>query len=418
MMELDPRFETLLKLIARINSKSTIDELLGSIMESAKKITNSEASSLMMADKSTDELIVALPTGPAQAEISGVRIPAGKGVSGWVFSNNEPVVVNDPKQDDRFLGDISKSSFVTRNLVCVPLRNSKGEVIGVLQSINSLKASSFDQTDLQLLQALADQAALSIEKEQLYAKELEAQRVTEQLQTARNIQQQLLPNVFPVLEGCSIYGESVAALHVGGDYYDFFEFEDGTVGFTVADVVGKGVPAALLMATIRAILKTLAFTRLPIDELITKVNSALKADLNSGQFVTLFYAELDCKSQKLSYVNAGHNPPYLKIGDGECVTLDAGGPILGILEGIPFMKGEVEFPKDSFLFLFSDGVTESQNDEGDQYDEERVIEFIHKNKKMAPKDFCKAINDDVDAFTGEKEQDDDRTMIALSSYTF
>jgi GAF domain-containing protein len=233
---IDHRFETLLKLIARINSQSSLDELLGSIMESAKKLNHAEASSLMLADDENKELIIAIPTGPAQAEISGLRIPQDKGIAGWVKTNNNPAIVNNPESDKRFLGEISKSSFKTKNLICVPLRNARGGVIGVLQSINHLDSDAFEEDDLTLLQALADQAALAIEKENYHQKEIKAQRVTEQLNTARNIQQQFLPTSFPQLAGYKLYGESVPALEVGGDYFDFFDFGDGRVGFVVADV--------------------------------------------------------------------------------------------------------------------------------------------------------------------------------------
>lgn len=413
---IDHRFETLLKLITRINSQSSLDELLGSIMESAKKLNHAEASSLMLADDANSELIIAIPTGPAQAEISGLRIPQDKGIAGWVKTNNEPAIVNDPKTDSRFLGEISKSSFTTKNLICVPLRNARGKVIGVLQSINHLDSDVFEEDDLILLQALADQAALAIEKENYHQKEIQAQRVTEQLNTARNIQQQFLPTNFPQLDGYSLYGESVPALEVGGDYFDFFDFRDGRVGFVIADVVGKGVPAALLMATIRSVMKTLAFTDINPDVLVSQVNTALKADMNSGQFVTLFYGELDATKKIIRYVNAGHNPPYLKTDGGALEELHEGGPIVGMLDGLTFEMGERPFGKDTFLYLFTDGVTEAMKENGDQYEEERLMDFIEKNHRMAPEKFCKALIEDMDAFTGEKEQDDDRTMIAISSF--
>lgn len=173
MLVIDDRIKDLLGLIARINSTISLDELLGSIMESTKSIMQAEASSLMLLDQETQELVVALPTGPAKAEISGKRIPPGKGFAGWVAEHKKPILVNDPQNDPRFLGEISSNSgFTTKNLVCVPLRNAEGEVIGVLQAVNCLIRSSFDASDLDLLVTLANQAVLQLNAKSWFRRKL------------------------------------------------------------------------------------------------------------------------------------------------------------------------------------------------------------------------------------------------------
>lgn len=412
---IDDRIRDLLGLIARINSTISLEELLGAIMESTKSIMQSEASSLMLLDRQTNELIVALPTGPAKAEISGKRIPKGKGFAGWVSENRKPILQNDPKNDPRFLGEISSTSgFTTKSLVCVPLHNAEGEVIGVLQAVNSIGRDGFDNSDLELLMSLANQAAIAIEREQLVQKEIVAQRYSEQLDTAHSIQYQFLPKSAPEIAGYQVYGTSTPAQQIGGDYFDFLQIDENRIGFVIADVVGKGVPAALLMANLRSTLRTVAFTGAWPEDLITQVNDYMIPDLKIGQFITLFYGELEKSTNKFRYVNAGHNPPMVLRGkNGQIEELTVGGPILGIIKNFGYEEGSIIVEPGDILCLFTDGVTEAMNDQNEQFDETRLRVVLKSCKKNDAKCVIDAINEAVDSFTGPKEKDDDRTMIAI-----
>jgi sigma-B regulation protein RsbU (phosphoserine phosphatase) len=412
---IDDRIKDLLGLIARINSTISLDELLGSIMESTKSIMQAEASSLMLLDKETQELVVALPTGPAKAEISGKRIPPGKGFAGWVAEHKKPILVNDPQNDPRFLGEISSNSgFTTKSLVCVPLRNAEGEVIGVLQAVNRLIRTAFDDSDLDLMVSLANQAAIAIEREKLVQKEIVAQRYSEQLETARAIQYQFIPKSAPEISGYAVHGMSDPAQAVGGDYLDFLKIDGGRFGFVIADVVGKGVPAALLMANLRSTLRTIAFTGAWPQDIITQVNEYIIPDLKMGQFITLFYGELEVATNKFRYVNAGHNPPMLLHGKSGAISeLTVGGPIIGIMKNCVYEEGSVILEPGDLVCMYTDGVTEAMNDSHEQFDEQRLRNVLLEHKGKSPKAVVEAINKAINAFTGPKEPDDDRTMIAL-----
>ena len=171
------RLSQLVQVSARINSSVTLERLLSEIMESAKKIMDAEASSLLLLDEQTGELIFTVPTGPARAEISGVRIPPGRGFGGWVARMGIPLVVADPEKDDRFYGEVSKTGFRTRNLICVPMRDSEGKILGVLQALNRRCDQGFTEDDIPLFSALSDQAAIAIEKARLHREALEKQKL-------------------------------------------------------------------------------------------------------------------------------------------------------------------------------------------------------------------------------------------------
>ncbi len=206
----------LLDLIARINSTLDTKALLGTIMRAAEEMMDAEASSLMLLDRETHELQVAVPTGPVMAEVTGVRIPAGKGFCGWVVTNRKPLVVNEVQNDPRFYGDII-DDFHTANLICVPLHNPNGEIIGVLEAINRKGGLSFTDTDLPLFTALADHVAIALERARLYAEELERQRLEQQLTLARQIQQGFLPETMPRYEGVGLAAMNLPAVFVSGD---------------------------------------------------------------------------------------------------------------------------------------------------------------------------------------------------------
>lgn len=166
----------LLQLTAQINSTTSTDDLLREVMESAKIILNGDASSLILHDAQNNELIIQYPTGSASAKISGMRIPDSEGVAGWVWQHQKPVIINDVSIDSRFRGDLIKKDFLTQNLICVPLKVREGKHIGVLQVINKLNNEQFNTNDQQLLEALAHQAAIALERQRLLEEMLEQER--------------------------------------------------------------------------------------------------------------------------------------------------------------------------------------------------------------------------------------------------
>ncbi len=406
------RLGQLVQVSARINSSVTLERLLAEIMESAKVIMEAEASSLLLLDDQTGELIFTVPTGPARAEISGVRIPAGKGFAGWVARTGVPLVVADPERDDRFFGEVSKSGFRTRNLICVPMRDSDGKTIGVLQALNRRNGLCFTDDDLPLFSSLSDHAAIAIEKARLHREALEMQKLERDLSLARSIQLGFLPKTVPEVPGFEVAGLSEPAAQVGGDYYDILPLGERGCALVIADISGKGLSAALLMASLRAALRTQVKNRLAVEETIGLLNNGLTDDCPSNRFVTLFYGELDVRKRRLHYVNAGHNPPLLFDGSS-FATLEEGGPILGFHKDLPFVGGAVELGEQHTLVMYTDGIIEAQNRNEEMFGEERLRELVARHSRLPAAELLKTIHDQLLSFVGEVAQYDDLTLVIV-----
>jgi sigma-B regulation protein RsbU (phosphoserine phosphatase) len=409
------RLGMLVEQIALISSSPDTRELLLSILDSVARIVASEAASLFLLDPATGELILQIPTGPARSEIQGVRIPAGQGICGWVASHNDGLTINNPASDPRFFGDVARGGFVTRNLVCVPVRRPDGTVIGVLQALNRMDHAPFDGEDRALLEALADQAAIALERERMHGESLAHARVMEQLNLAREIQNGLWPRPENFAGGVRLAGISIPASHVGGDYYDFFSLPGGRIGLALADVCGKGPGAALLMCTLRAALRAHAEHCDSPATVVAHINRTLVRDTSDGQFATLFFAVYDPSRRELEYVNAGHNPPMLvDTRTGRIAELTEGGPLVGAFDGLEFTSGSLCLEPGQRLVVFSDGVTEAQTGDEEEFGEQRLMELLGRMPEpIPPESVIENLFEVLAEFTGESPQLDDLTLLVI-----
>jgi phosphoserine phosphatase RsbU/P len=411
------RLRLLLNLIGRINSKLDLQSLLAVIMEAARTIMDAEASSLLMLDRATGELIVTVPTGPAGAAVSGIRIPPGKGLGGWVVRHGIHLVVQDVQQDSRFFGDLTTSGFTTRNMICVPMKGPDGEISGVLQAINKRDGEVFTEGDVPLFSALADHAAVAIETARLHKEALAKQRLDEQIRLAREIQEGFLPKSVPSYPGITLAGKAVPAADVGGDYFDFIPLTEHRCVLIIADISGKGIPAALLMASMRAALRIQIENGLGLPEVVAMINRILVRDTPPERFVTLFCAEIDLQRKRMTYINGGHNPPVLyDVESGETKLLEIGGPIVGCLNGLSFESGQEELKKGQCLVLYTDGITEAENPNEDMFGEERLIREIENraSQGVSAGDLMAALYDEVLVFSDGAPQHDDMTLLVMT----
>jgi sigma-B regulation protein RsbU (phosphoserine phosphatase) len=408
------KFALLLESIGRINSTLDLQTLLASIMDAAKVIMEAEASSLMMLDPATNELIIAVPTGPASAEIAGRRIPSGKGFGGWVAAHGAPLVVADASSDPRFFGDVAGAGFRTRTLICVPLTNPQGAVLGVLQALNKRDGAPFSEADIPLFAALAHQAAIAIEKARLHSAALEKEKLEQQLNLARDIQSEFWPKEIPSYPRISLAGRSLPAAHVGGDYYDIIPLDESNCALVIADVSGKGISAALVMAALRAALRTLVESRPPIHEVVTALNRMLVRDTPAERFVTLFWALLNTTTLELAYVNAGHNPPVLfDPADATLRYLGEGGAVLGFVEGLPYRSATLTMRSGEVLVLYTDGVVEAQDVAENMYGEARLIDEIKASAGCDAEGVVGRILRSVAEFSAGAPQYDDTTVVVV-----
>ena len=239
-----------------------------------------------------------------------------------------------------------------------------------------------------------------------------AARIDKELEYAKQIQLSALPTNFPNSEEFGVFAQMIAAKEVGGDFYDFYKLNDTTVAFLVADVSGKGIPAAMFMMTAKTIIKDLAESGMAVNDIFTKANAKLCENNESGMFVTAWMGIMDIPSGKLQFANAGHNPPLLKKADGSFEYLKTrAGFVLAGMEGVKYRVGEIMLAKGDRLFLYTDGVTEATNTQNELFGEDRLLEFMNKNSCIDATKLLPKLKKDIDKFVGEAPQFDDITML-------
>lgn len=245
----------------------------------------------------------------------------------------------------------------------------------------------------------------------------EKDRIATELTLATDIQAHMLPSIFPPFpehDEFDIYATMEPAKEVGGDFYDFFMLDDKTIAVVVADVSGKGVPAALFMVITKTLIKNHMQSGMTPAEVFTKVNQMLCEGNEAGLFVTAWIGVLDLETGKLTYVNAGHNPPLLKLGDGGFEYLRSHhGFVLAGMEGLRYKQSELIMKPGDRLFLYTDGVTETTNTQKELYGEQRLEDFLNKHADSNTENILHELRRDIDIFEGDAQQFDDITMLIL-----
>jgi serine phosphatase RsbU (regulator of sigma subunit)/anti-sigma regulatory factor (Ser/Thr protein kinase) len=292
---------------------------------------------------------------------------------------------------------------------------SQGELIGMLNLGPRLSEQGYSADDRKLLNNLAAQAAPAVRVAQLVkeqeAEARERERIAQELRIAQLIQQQFLPKELPQLPGWEVAALYQPAREVGGDFYDFFDLPDGQVGIVVGDVTDKGVPAALVMATTRSLLRSDAPRLVSPADVLAFANELLLPSIPDHMFVTCLYVVLDPHSGRLRYANAGHNLPYVRAADA-VLEMRATGLPLGLMPGITYEERESTLQPGQSLLLYSDGLIEAHNEQGEMFGFPRLLELMRAPRDS--QDLIDHLMSELDRFTGpQHEQEDDITLVAL-----
>jgi len=345
----------------KINSILDLDELINKIVTEVAQSFGCLEATIYLRDEANDELVL---TGVCGCTVygKGTRKKIGKqGMVGHVASTGKMHYAPDVRQDPYYIA----CEPSTLSEVAIPLHVEE-QLVGVF-STSHHDLDAFPPAQLKLLQSLCKQIAVAIHNARRYGQERqERERMSREIREARTIQQALLPKMSPYVPGFAITGLSIPAGDVGGDWYDYISFADGRLGMVLADVSGKGTAAALLMSATRGMLRSLAEAVCTPGEVLTKLDQLLTGDFPSGKFVTLVYAVLDPAGRTLTFANAGHLPPLLVTKETvRFLDHDRGIP-LGLGSG-SFSEVQIEVAKNSRLVFYSDGITEAENSEGEQY---------------------------------------------------
>lgn len=399
--------QLLLELTTQISGSLDMNRLLEQILDLVFQVVRYDAAGIYLVDKRTQWITRQTIRGYDPARDEAVRLKVGKGLIGWAVKTGQGVIVSDVLTDPRYVNARDE----TRSEMVAPIRIG-AEVIGGF-NLESDEPEAYEAEDMHLLTAFASQAAVAIERTRLHEEVLEKRRLEEEVAIGQRIQRTFLPERNPELPHFDIAGANYSSDLVGGDYYDFIRIADQHVGIVVGDVSGKGIPAALIMASFRASLIAEIRNNYAIRTVFTKVNRLLWESIEPDRFVTAMYGVLDVPERRFTYVNAGHNPAFLyRAGEDRFDSLDATGPLLGTLETASYKERHAEIPAGDVLVLYTDGVTEAMNGAGEFFGEDRLRDVIRDRKGDPAALIVRAIWDAVRAFRG-REQDDDLTVVVV-----
>ena len=406
------RLSLLYNISQAFNSSLDLDEVLNTVMDKVITVTKAERGFVMLRDEE-GELDFKAARGIEHDTIEQPEFEVSRGIVESVAEGGEPLLTSDAMQDDRFSGRSSVINLGLRSIICAPLK-IKDEVIGVVYVDNRLQAGIFLDADLELVNAISGSAAIAIENARLYQVAVEKGRMDQELKIARQVQTDLIPQNPPEIPNYELVAHWVPAREVAGDFYDFIELEDGRLGIVIADVVDKGMGAAMFMAYSRAVLRASAKSAADPAEAIGEMNRIICADSAYGMFLTLVYAILDPDKNELTYVNAGHNPPLMSKKSAKALKeLTRTGMLVGVDETHEYEQETIALKAGDFICFFTDGVTEAHNKKQEQFGEERLTAVLRKAKGSNAEGILSEINKAVDLFVTSDTPFDDLTLVVL-----
>ncbi len=393
-----------------VTSTWSLDKIVDSIVQKCVKHLDVDQGNVSLFQEDEEETALRTMVRRVDSRLDSNPFRIGTQLSGWMLKNQAPLIINDIEADGRFRA-ISDEDKPIRSMAAVPLR-VKGRMIGILSAFNKRSSEGFTESDQRLLTIIAAQSTQVIEHARLYQEEQSLLRMQQELDLARNIQNNLLPKSPPNVPGYDVAGQSVSAENVGGDYFDFLVSENGRLALCLGDVSGKGMPASLLMANVQATIRSQNLAGASAGECIERSNRLLFQSTDSDKFVTLFYGIIEIESKQLHYCNAGHNPPILVSGD-DVARLESGGPVLGILPDFPYEEASVQLKTNDVLLVFSDGYSEAMNQGLEEFGEENLVELTKQHREKSAVELIDKISQSVEQHCGDAPQSDDMTIVAL-----
>lgn len=407
----------ILEVSKAMSSEVQLDNLLQVIAQKTTEVMEADLSSLFVYDEKRNELWSKIAQKLGQ--LKEIRFPVEMGIAGDVAKTRKGANIADVYADPRFNADFDRQTgYRTRSILCLPMiSSSTGKLIGVIQVLNKRGGQVFDERDESLLAALGSHAAVALERAQLTDAYVEKQRIEEALKLAHDIQMSMLPkrfSPFPNAPAIDLYAAMEPAKEVGGDFYDFAFTDDHHLYFAIGDVCDKGIPAALLMAVTKTLLKVTASKGTLPDAILHEVNEELCRDNDSCNFVTLFCGIVNTETGEVLYADAGHNPPLLsQRGKGICFLEKSKGIAVGIKEDALFTMQSLRLQPGDFLFLYTDGVTEAMNEKEELFSQERLQREIMIGQEQSSQEMVTGIMQQLTTFCQGMSQADDITMMVL-----
>lgn len=401
--------DLLLQVGKKLSGSLKLNEVLREIMSSLQRVVTYEVGGVFLIDPAVNEIRSIYSVGYPDGYDDRLQLKIGHGLVGHVAKSGEPVIVSDVLADPRYV-DANPS---TRSEIVVPIKLDD-RLIGVI-NLESAEPGAFDHRAQSLISAFASHAAISIERARLHESSLAGKRLEEQLNIAREIQRSFLPQADPQawIRGYDVAGRNVPSMEVGGDYYDFIRIVQNHTGIAIGDVSGKGIPAALIMASFRASLIAEIRNNYSIRTICQKVNSLLYESLEAGNYVTAVYGVLDSRNHIFTFANCGHNQPFVLRANGTVEYMVEGGPVLGVSSESLYEERALVIQPEDILVFYTDGVTEAFSAAGEEFGMDRLVEVIRTNRNKSAQLMADAIYDAVMRFAAPTHMFDDLTMIII-----
>jgi len=420
----------LLEVVRVMHSSMALEDVLTSVVDAAIGVTHTERGVLLLRMRGGQEhdLEPRVARDHRRGTLDPRELQISSSILKQVVKSRRELIVSDPGDAlgalDRRQQD-SMARLELRTVVAIPLEKlpvlgaadttvygRPAELLGVLYLDSRAVGSAFSDLDRQMLRALANEAATVVENARLFAASREQERIAHDMKIAAEIQQQLLPKRFPQARHFSVTGLNIACESVGGDYYDVVELPGGRCGVVVADVSGKGIPAALLASMLQGVFSATAGMDIALNTIGMRVNKYLCERTGDDRFATLFYGVLD-PSGHLEYINAGHVSPLVRTTLGQVYTLASDNFPLGMFDFAEYHSGRAQLQAGDFLVTYSDGFSEAHNLRNELFGEASLREILRTFQGSSAEELSTAIQEGVRRFTGGAAQSDDMTLVVV-----
>jgi serine phosphatase RsbU (regulator of sigma subunit) len=412
------KYRLLLQISRTMSGTLDLDEILNHLLDTVREALRYDAAGVFVLNRQD---LYPRPPGLPHQLIAGMAargfdprpagrdpmLVGGKGIIGHVIRTGEKVVAPDVTRNPYYV----EGRAATHSEIAVPIV-LQGTPIGAL-NLESDTLGEYDERDVDVLDFFAEAAAISIEKAMLHRQLLEKKRIEDQLHIAQEVQSRLLPSDPPALAGYDIAGLSLPTYDIGGDYFDYFPVAGGGLGLVIADVSGKGIPAALIMATFRALLRTHARRDADAARVVQAVNAQLVESVGLPAFVTAVYGVLDAATGRFAYANCGHNPPLVVRATGRVDLLGSSGPFLGVFAQAEHESGEAVLEPGDRLVLFTDGVVDTFHADGTEFGVDRLADTIRRSNGAGVQDILQRVVEATRGFSGSTTFQDDFTLMIV-----
>ena len=339
-----------------------------------------------------------------------------RSLQGWMLKNKSILVSNNPDTDARLKG-VNFAELGLKSLVAAPLLSRRG-LIGILVLFNKRSDGGFDERDKRFLGIVGTQVAKVIENAKLFEKETKLAAIEKEIKLARSIQQGFLPKKNIVTPEFEVYGFSIPAREVGGDYYDMIQLGDQRIFISLGDISGKGMPAALLMGNAQAVLRSQLHKEMTTDlaTLADCLNNLICHFTGPEQYITALIGFYETEKRKLNYINAGHLPPVIVRKDGSIEKPLEADIVFGVLPDVQYNVVSIELDHNDVVYVFTDGITEAFNEAMEEFGDERLERLLAQHKSLSPADVCAEIRKQIERHRGKAEQSDDMTILIVKVY--